>query len=146
VIGGPFGIEGIDTKTRNRRPRQDRTASIPGFDYQPGPHDTLGSVVVAEALNTDFAGGRATRLTCTTANGYIYRVDVLDGETAFVYLGVIDRSPPLQVTNNGERCAVLISGLSTPTAPDISDVSPMPTPWSGTHSRDHEATAQPDSR
>lgn len=99
-----------------------RTAPIPGFDYQPGETDTMGLTLIAETLNTDFVAGPAVdRFTCTTANGYIYRVDVLDGNPANIYLGVIDRSPPLHVANNGNG-AVIISGLAAPTAPGIADV------------------------
>lgn len=107
---------------------RDRTAALPGFDYLPAAA-TAGFSLVAEGLNTDTNTGQSTRFTCSTPNGNIYRVDAVSGDPLFVYLGIIDRAPPLAVADNGDG-ALLISGRASPTAPAISDVvDAPPTLW-----------------
>ena len=123
------GLDGasIESIVRGLTPR-DRSAAIPGFDYEPDPNDSTGAsglTLIDESLNTEFGGrssGSAAHFTCTTANGNIYRIDALQGDPVVVYLSVIDRATPLQVAKNG-RGVLLISGRPAETAPTIADVT-----------------------
>jgi hypothetical protein len=118
-----FDASAIESIVRGLTPR-DRGAAIPGFDYEPASDATRQLSLIDESLNTEFGGSeswKSSRFTCITANGYVYRIDALQGDAVAVYLGVIDRAPPLEVANNGTG-ALLISGLAAPTAPILADV------------------------
>jgi len=99
-------------------------AQIPGFDLAPSntPDDLI---LLHEHLNTGLSG-TVTRFQCTTRSEYIYRVDVLEGDPLFVYLGVLDRPRPYAVGVNGSGAITITAGGSSPelTLDDITNADP----------------------
>jgi hypothetical protein len=100
---------------------RDHTTAIPGFDYEPNADDPLGLELVQEHLNTNVSGTAAIFECHVAETGYIYRISALHGDPLFLYLGVIDRSAPLEVSNTGAG-VIVINGIADSLAPTTADV------------------------
>jgi hypothetical protein len=97
------------------------SATIPGFDYTPGPTVPSTLQLLVEHLNTGVYGRSATFQCQVAATSFIYRISTLDGDPVFQYALVIDRSVPLEVGYQ-EGTLVVIEGNEDLTAPTINDV------------------------
>jgi hypothetical protein len=110
---------------------RDRRAAIPGFDYEPDTYDPLGlELVPGEHLNTNVSGVAAIFDCHVAQTGYTYQISALHGDPVFVYVGVIDRTPPIEVTTSGSG-AIVINGIADSSAPRLAAVvNAEPAIWS----------------
>lgn len=100
---------------------RDRTAPIPGFDFDSTTGGATQFAILHEHLNTGLDGKVATVDCVSPTTGYSYTISAVDADPIVAYGGVIDRPVPLEVGVNSGTL-IVINGRADPSAPTIADV------------------------